>query len=90
MATVDEVKVTGRKYRLWDAVNEIWKRVSYWTAASDVEFEDGLNLEDKISEKNEEVADINDEIDAIQQDYVQKAQLTFVLSGNDLYITKTY
>ena len=48
MATVDEVKVTGRKYRLWDAVNEIWKRVSYWTKASDVEFEDGLNGEDEI------------------------------------------
>ena len=48
MATVEETIITGRKYRIWDAVNNIWKRVSYWTKASDVEFEDGLNGEDEI------------------------------------------
>lgn len=61
MATVDEVKVTGRKYRLWDAVNSIWKRVSYWTAASDVEFEDGLNLEDKVSEINTDINELSED-----------------------------
>ena len=48
MATVEETIITGRKYRIWDAVNNIWKRVSYWTKASDVEFEDGLNGEDEV------------------------------------------
>lgn len=48
MATVEETIITGRKYRIWDAVNNIWKRVSYWTKASDLEFEDGLNGEDEI------------------------------------------
>lgn len=51
MATVEEEKITGRKYRIWDAVNSIWKRVSYWTAASDVEFENGKNAEDEVESK---------------------------------------
>ncbi len=49
MATVEETIITGRKYRVWDGINYIWKRLSYWTKASDVEFEDGLNGEDKIN-----------------------------------------
>ena len=51
MATVEEEKITGRKYRLWDAVNQIWKRISYWTAASDVEFDNGRNGEEELEAK---------------------------------------
>lgn len=41
--------VTGKKYRiLKDAVNKIWDQISFWTAASDVEFVDGLTAEDKV------------------------------------------
>ena len=76
MATVQETIVTGRKYRIWDAVNNIWKRISYWTKASDVEYEDGLNGEDKIQQ--------------IDNDKINKTNLVFTLDGNDLYITKTY
>ena len=64
MATVEEVKVTGRKYRIWDEVNSIWKRISYWTKACDVEFDDELNLEDKVDE-------INDSIDAVDDRLTQ-------------------
>lgn len=94
MATVEEVKITGRKYRIWDAVNGIWKRISYWTKASDVEFEDGLNLEDKISDMNTEITQditvVNQSINNLNSTKIAKSQLTFVLSGSDLYITKTY
>lgn len=91
MATVEEIKITGRKYRVWDAVNNIWKRVSYWTKASDVEFDDGSNAEDKITQLEgtvtEDIAEMSSNID---RDFIKKQQLTFVLSGNDLYITKNY
>lgn len=94
MATVDEVEVTGRKYRIWDAVNSIWKRISYWTKASDVEFNDGLNLEDKFStistETSENFEEVNQNISNLDSSKIAKSQLTFVLSGNNLYITKTY
>lgn len=105
MATIDEIKIKGRAYRIWDAVNSIWKRISYWTAASDVEFEDGLNLEEKVSEMentiddaveemndnlNDTKAELNDQMNTIRSNYIRKTQLTFVLSGSDLYITKNY
>lgn len=94
MSTVDEVKISGRKFRFWDEVNEVWKRVSYWTKASDVEFDSGTNLEDRMSAKDTEITDLGTDITnlgtSVDTNYVKKAQLVFTLSGNDLYITKTY
>ena len=109
MATIDDVIIKGRAYRVFDEVNEIWKRMSYWTAASDVYFEDGKNAEDviedltesmeqSIEEVNETLSsksdDLSETIDNLSQNinsnYIKKNQLTFTLSGNDLYITKNY
>ena len=43
-----EILVSGKKYRvLVDSVNKIWHRISYWTKASDVQFDDGTYLEGK-------------------------------------------
>lgn len=44
-------KVTGRKYRvLTDNTpnNFVWNQLSFWTAASDVEFSDGVDAETKL------------------------------------------
>lgn len=113
MATVEEIKIKGRAYRVFDAVNSIWKRISYWVAASDVEFEDGENLENKLPEMQSDLTDsisqVSNELDqaktelnstintkintvnsTMNSNYVKKTQLSFVLSGNDLYITKNY
>lgn len=50
---VNEQIVTGRKFRkLIDEVNKIWLRISFWTKASDVEFNDGKNAETKIGAIN--------------------------------------
>lgn len=39
--------VTGRVFRvLSDASQNIWDRISFWKKASDVEYDDGTNLED--------------------------------------------
>jgi len=90
MATVEELQVTGRKFRIWDAVNNIWKRISYWTKSTDVEFNDGVNAEDKISQINTNIATANTNITNLDNDKINKSALTFTLSGNDLYITKNY
>lgn len=75
MATIDEVKVKGRAYRVYDEVNNIWKRISYWTAASDVEFEDEMNLEDKITEIttnfNNDLDALSDNLDSSSEDLQQ-------------------
>ena len=50
---VNEQIVTGRKFRkLIDEANKLWQRISFWTKASDVEFNDGKNAETKFGAIN--------------------------------------
>lgn len=43
-----EINVTGQFYRiLVDKTNKIWHRLSFWTKASDVQFDDGSFLQNK-------------------------------------------
>lgn len=47
---VNEEIVTGRvKRRLIDKAAKRWQRLSYWTKASDVEFNDGKTAEEKVT-----------------------------------------
>ncbi len=65
MATiVNEVIVTGRvKRRLIDKAAKLWQRLSYWTKASDVEFNDGKTAEEKLGNINGISSDIDEESD---------------------------
>ena len=46
---VNEKIVTGRKFRkLIDETNKLWQRISFWTKASDVEFDNGMTAEIKM------------------------------------------
>ncbi len=46
-----EIVLTGKHYRVMGSVlKKVWYRVSWWTAAKDVEFKDGTTLEDKYHE----------------------------------------
>ena len=50
---INEQIIKGRKFRKCiDVANKIWLRISFWTAASDVEFEDGKTLEQKLGSIN--------------------------------------
>lgn len=50
MAIVNEIIVTGRvKRRLIDKAAKLWQKISYWTKASDVEFDDGKTAEEKVA-----------------------------------------
>lgn len=76
---VNETIVTGRKYRKCiDAANKLWQRISFWTKASDVEFDDGLNAEEKISELNNSLTQNLDE---------SLGGCILEQEGNDFYIT---
>lgn len=44
----DENIVNGKKYKVLQ--NGIWKILSFFTKASDVEFDDGMNAEEKIQD----------------------------------------
>ena len=55
---INEQKVTGRKFRkLVDEAQKLWQRISFWTAACDVEFEDGKTAEQKIGKFSFELID---------------------------------
>ena len=45
---VNETIVTGRVHRvLVDKATKLWQKLSFWTKASDVEFNDGKSAEEK-------------------------------------------
>lgn len=53
MSNINEEIVTGRKFRkLIDEATKLWQRISFWTKASDVEFNDGKTAEEKIGTLN--------------------------------------
>lgn len=46
---INEQIITGRKFRkCLDAANKVWMRISFWTSANDVEFDDGRTLQQKL------------------------------------------
>lgn len=46
---INETISKGNKYRrLKDAANKVWQRISFWTAASDVEFDNGTTLQNSL------------------------------------------
>lgn len=54
--------VTGRKYRiLTDAAQQLWDRVSFWSKASDTEYNDGKDAETKNGAINGITSDVNGE-----------------------------
>lgn len=47
---INEQIIKNRKFRKCiDVANKIWLRISFWTAASDVEFNDGKTAEEKVT-----------------------------------------
>lgn len=50
---INEIVVTGRIFRrLIDKSAKLWQRISWWTKASDVEFDDGKTAEQKVGNIN--------------------------------------
>lgn len=46
---INEQIITGRKFRkCLDVANRVWMRISFWTSANDVEFDDGRTLQQKL------------------------------------------
>ena len=45
---VSEKKVRGKFYRIWSTADKLWHRISFWTHANDVEFNDGKTAQTKV------------------------------------------
>lgn len=62
--TINEVIVIGRAERqLIDKAAKLWQRISRWTHASDVEFEDGKTAQEKVGSINGITTDLDDQYD---------------------------
>lgn len=63
---INERIITGRKFRrLIDKEAKLWQRFSWWTKASDVEFDDGKTAEQKLGNINGITSDMNMDRDDI-------------------------
>lgn len=74
---INEEKVTGRKFRkLVDETQKLWQRISFWTMACDVEFEDGKTLEEKFNELYIKLEKVENKVTDINTDLPFKAVKT--------------
>ncbi|MBD5484506.1 MAG: hypothetical protein HDR18_03110 [Lachnospiraceae bacterium] len=63
---INEKIITGRKWRrLIDKDSKLWQLISWWTKASDVEFDDGKTAEEKVGNINGITSDIEDDSEDI-------------------------
>lgn len=96
----DENIVNGKKYKVLQ--NGIWKILSFFTKASDVEFDDGMNAEEKMQEIDTNKINTTDCVDNLESESTNLPlsanqgrvlknmlgdQVTYSLSGTTLTIT---
>lgn len=81
---VNETIITGEYFRrLIDKSQKLWQRISFWTKASDVEFNDGKNAEEKIIELNNKIVELQRKINDINNSLPYK--ITF--NGTTMTVT---
>lgn len=77
---INEKIVTGRKWRrLIDKDSKLWQLISWWTKASDVEFDDGKTAEQKLGNIDGITSDfsVNDESIAASSNLTNRAYERF-------------
>lgn len=83
---VNEQIVTGQKFRcLMDEAAKLWQRISFWTKANDVEFDDGMNAETKVGA----ISGITDSLASTSSHIAASAKAVHTLSNNlvsDVYV----
>lgn len=83
MSTINEQIVTGRAHRvLIDKVAKLWQRISFWTKASDVEFNDGNTAETKVGAIKGITTDLNTTETGYAADMTALAQLNSEIDKN--------
>ncbi len=84
---VNETIVTGRKWRRCiNVANKLWQRISYWTKASDVEFDDGQTAENKMGAISGITSDLNGESENIAASIKAVNQLNNNLAQQPIFI----
>lgn len=83
---LNEQIVTGRSFRKCiDVTNKLWQKISFWSKASDVEFDDGENAETKLGAIKGITTDLNITETGYAADMTALAQLNSEITP----VTKT-
>lgn len=78
------IKKKGKKYNIFDKINQVWNQCSLWTHSDDVEFDDGQTASTKLSAINGITTDLNCEDDSIAASAAALNQVNRNLGGNIL------
>jgi hypothetical protein len=80
---LNEQIVTGRSFRKCiDVANKLWQKISFWTKASDVEFDDGENAETKLGAIKGITVDLNTTETGYAADMTALTQLNNQIMNN--------
>lgn len=83
---INETIVTGRKFRyLLNEATKLWQRISFWTKACDVEFDDGKTAEEKLGKIN----GITDSLTSTNSNIALSAAAGKNLQGQVIQLTNT-
>lgn len=83
--------VTGRSFRKCiDVTNKLWQKISFWSKASDVEFDDGENAETKLGAIKGITTDLNITETGYAADMTALAQLNSEIKMYCFDPTNTY
>ena len=76
---INETISTGNKYRrLKDATNKVWQRLSFWTKASDVEFDNGYTAQATLGN----ITGITDSVNSSASNVAASANAVYQLNSN--------
>lgn len=82
--------VTGKKYRiLKDVATKTWDRISFWSKASDIEFNDGKTAETKLGVIDGITSDVNGESETIAASIKAVNEVNTSLGGLSFYEDST-
>ena len=59
------IEKTGKSYNIFDKVNNVWNKISFWHKASDCEFDDGKTAQNKLGAINGITSDLTGEAEDI-------------------------
>ncbi len=83
--------VTGRSFRKCiDVSNQLWQKISFWSKASDIEFDDGENAETKLGAIRGITADLNTTEAGYAADMMALTQLNNQINMLEQYVDNKY
>lgn len=83
--SLNEQISTGNFYRRCiDVADKIWERISFWTKASDVEFNDGMTAEEKVGA----IKGVTTATDIVEEGYAADATTINTLTTNLVSVTQ--